>query len=206
MVVGHSEIVGKPLSLILLNKFVTTSVCHIATGERGSLPEYVKRAEILVVAVGKANLIKGEWVKDGAIVVDVGINRVGDKLVGDVEFEPSPKDVRFSRLFRYGIQSSPQGDHLSQFQPAVHGTKGISADDTNGGVSLATDAERLGPHAELERIKRDGPIRVRMEEGDRLVVSEHNGKLEVYRPEGYDFFEVLRQKLQHWYIFGANDD
>ena len=52
----------------------------------------------------------------------------------------------------------------------------------------------------------DGAIRVRMEEGDRLVVSEHNGKLKVYRPEGYDFFEVLRQKLQHGYIFGANDD
>ena len=85
--VGHSEIVGKPLSLMLLNKFATTTVCHIATGERGILPEHVKRAEILVVAVGRAGLIKGEWVKDGAIVVDVGINKVGDKIVGDVEFE-----------------------------------------------------------------------------------------------------------------------
>lgn len=87
VVVGHSEIVGKPLALMLLNKFVTTSVCHIATGERGVLPDHVKRAEILVVAVGKAGLVKGEWVKDGAIVIDVGINRVGDKIVGDVEFD-----------------------------------------------------------------------------------------------------------------------
>jgi methylenetetrahydrofolate dehydrogenase (NADP+)/methenyltetrahydrofolate cyclohydrolase len=87
VVVGHSEIVGKPLSLLLLNKFVTTTVCHIATGERGVLPEHVKRAEILVVAVGVPELVKGDWVKEGAIVVDVGINRVGDKLVGDVEFE-----------------------------------------------------------------------------------------------------------------------
>ena len=69
VVVGHSEIVGKPLSLLLLNKFVTTTVCHIATGERGVLPEHVKRAEILVVAVGKAGLVKGDWIKEGAIVL-----------------------------------------------------------------------------------------------------------------------------------------
>ena len=87
VVVGHSEIVGKPLSLMLLSKFATTTVCHIGTGERGALPEHVKRAEILVVAVGKAGLIKGDWIKEGAIVVDVGINKVGDKIVGDVEFE-----------------------------------------------------------------------------------------------------------------------
>ena len=87
VVVGHSEIVGKTLSLMLLSKFATTTVCHIGTGERGALPEHVKRAEILVVAVGKAGLIKGDWIKEGAIVVDVGINKVGDKIVGDVEFE-----------------------------------------------------------------------------------------------------------------------
>lgn len=87
VVVGHSEIVGKPISLMLLSKFATTTVCHIGTGERGVLPEHVKRAEVLVVAVGKAGLIKGEWIKEGAIVVDVGINKVGDKIVGDVEFE-----------------------------------------------------------------------------------------------------------------------
>jgi len=87
VVVGHSEIVGKPLSLMLLNKFATTTVCHIATGERGVLCEHVKRGEVLVVAVGKAALIKGGWIKEGAIVVDVGINKVGDKIVGDVEFE-----------------------------------------------------------------------------------------------------------------------
>lgn len=91
VVVGHSEIVGKPLSLLLLEQFATTTVCHIATGERGLTAGHVKRAEILVVAVGRANLIKGEWIKDGAIVVDVGINRVGDKIVGDVEFEEAAK-------------------------------------------------------------------------------------------------------------------
>ena len=87
VVVGHSDIVGKPTALLLLDKFVTTSVCHIATGERGTLPQYVSQAEILIVAVGKANLVKGEWVKEGAIVIDVGINRVEGRIVGDVEFE-----------------------------------------------------------------------------------------------------------------------
>lgn len=87
VVVGHSDIVGKPTALLLLDKFVTTSVCHIATGERGVLPQHVARGEILIVAVGKANLVKGEWVKEGAIVIDVGINRVEGKIVGDVEFE-----------------------------------------------------------------------------------------------------------------------
>ena len=86
VIVGHSEIVGKPLLLMLLKKFATTTVCHIATGERGALPDHVKTAEILVVAVGKPEIIKGDWIKDGAIVIDVGINRIGDKILGDVEF------------------------------------------------------------------------------------------------------------------------
>jgi len=87
VVIGHSEIVGKPVSLLLLNEFVTVTTCHIGTDERGTLPDHVKGAEILVVAVGKAGLIKGAWIKEGAVVIDVGINRVGDKIVGDVEFE-----------------------------------------------------------------------------------------------------------------------
>lgn len=91
VVIGHSEIVGKPLSLLLLEQFATTTVCHIATGERGLTAEHVKRAEVLVVSVGRAYLIKGEWIKEGAIVVDVGINRVNDKIVGDVEFEEATK-------------------------------------------------------------------------------------------------------------------
>jgi len=95
VVVGHSEIVGKPLSLMLLNKFATTTVCHIATGERGVLADHVRRAEVLVVAVGKAGIVKGDWVKEGAIVVDVGINKVGDKIVGDVEFEGASQRAAF---------------------------------------------------------------------------------------------------------------
>jgi len=91
VVVGHSEIVGKPLSLLLLDKFATVTVCHIGTSKAGKLEGHVKNAEILIVAVGKAGLIKGEWIKEGAIVIDVGINRVGDKIVGDVEFDEASK-------------------------------------------------------------------------------------------------------------------
>ncbi len=95
VVVGHSEIVGKPLAIMLLNELVTTTVCHIATGKRGALAGHVKRAEILIVAVGKPNLIKGDWIKPGAIVIDVGINCVDQKIVGDVEFEQAEKKADY---------------------------------------------------------------------------------------------------------------
>ena len=95
VIVGHSEIVGKPVALLLLNEFATTTVCHIATSDKGKLAEHVKRAEVLVAAVGKAGLIKGDWIKEGAIVIDVGINRVEGKIVGDVEFEQASKRASF---------------------------------------------------------------------------------------------------------------
>lgn len=95
VVVGHSEIVGKPVASMLLEKFCTITICHIATGQRGVLADHVRRAEILVVAVGKAGLVKGEWIKEGAVVVDVGINRSGDKIVGDVEFEEAAKRAAY---------------------------------------------------------------------------------------------------------------
>lgn len=85
--VGHSSLVGKPLALLLLSSpfdSATTTVCHIATRD---LAAHTRRAEILIVAVGKAGLIKGDMIKEGAIVIDVGINRVEGKIVGDVVFE-----------------------------------------------------------------------------------------------------------------------
>ena len=95
VIVGHSEIVGKPLALLLLDKFATVTVAHIGTSKAGKLEEHVRRAEVLIVAVGKAGIIKGEWIKEGAIVIDVGINRVGDKIVGDVEFETAEKRASY---------------------------------------------------------------------------------------------------------------
>ncbi|MFC0444426.1 bifunctional methylenetetrahydrofolate dehydrogenase/methenyltetrahydrofolate cyclohydrolase FolD [Pseudidiomarina halophila] len=84
VVVGASNIVGRPMSLELLLGGATTTVCHRFTRD---LKEHIGRADVLVVAVGKANFIPGAWVKPGAVVIDVGINRSADgKLVGDVEF------------------------------------------------------------------------------------------------------------------------
>lgn len=87
VVVGHSEIVGRPVSMLLLDKLATTTICHVATDKAGRLEEHVRRADVLVVAVGRPHFIKGSWIKPGAIVIDVGINVVGGKVVGDVEFD-----------------------------------------------------------------------------------------------------------------------
>lgn len=91
VIVGHSEIVGKPLSLMLLEKLATVTVCHIGTSRAGKLEEHVRAAEVLIVAAGRAGLIKGEWIREGAVVIDVGINRVNDRIVGDVEFAEAAK-------------------------------------------------------------------------------------------------------------------
>lgn len=85
VVVGASNIVGRPMALELLLSGATVTICHRFTDD---LAEHVSRADIVVVGVGKPGLVKGEWIKDGATVIDVGINRTeGGQLVGDVEFE-----------------------------------------------------------------------------------------------------------------------
>ena len=83
VVVGRSNIVGKPMAQLLLARHCTVTICHSRTRD---LAAVVRRADIVVAAVGVAQLIKGDWIKEGATVIDVGINRVDDKLVGDVEF------------------------------------------------------------------------------------------------------------------------
>ena len=85
VVVGRSNIVGKPVALMLLERHATVTICHSRTA---SLRDEVGRADILVVAIGKAGLVRGDWVKQGAVVIDVGINRMpSGKLCGDVDFE-----------------------------------------------------------------------------------------------------------------------
>lgn len=84
VVVGASNIVGRPMTLELLLAGCTATTCHRFTRD---LATHVGRADIVVVAVGKPEMVKGAWIKPGAIVIDVGINRLGDgRLVGDVEF------------------------------------------------------------------------------------------------------------------------
>jgi methylenetetrahydrofolate dehydrogenase (NADP+)/methenyltetrahydrofolate cyclohydrolase len=85
VVVGRSNIVGKPVALMLLEKHATVTICHSRTA---SLRDEVGRADILVVAIGKAGLVRGDWIKPGAVVIDVGVNRLASgKLTGDVEFD-----------------------------------------------------------------------------------------------------------------------
>lgn len=89
VVVGASNIVGRPMALELLLAGATVTVCHRFTR---NLPNFVGQAEILVAAVGKPGLIKGEWIQAGSVVVDVGINRTPEgKLVGDVEFDAAAR-------------------------------------------------------------------------------------------------------------------
>lgn len=84
-VVGRSNIVGKPVALMLLARHATVTLCHSRTAQ---LKDEVSRADILVVAIGKAGLVRGDWIKPGAVVIDVGSNRLpSGKFVGDVEFE-----------------------------------------------------------------------------------------------------------------------
>ena len=93
VVVGHSEIVGKPIAVLLLHHLSTVTVCHIGTRK---LVDHTRRADILVVAVGKAGLVHGDMVKPGAVVIDVGINQGPDgKIVGDVDFASTAEVAGF---------------------------------------------------------------------------------------------------------------
>ncbi len=116
VIVGHSEIVGKPILLLMLQSLTesaTPTVCHIATKDT---PSHVKRADIVFVAVGKAGLVKGEWIKPGAIVIDIGINRVpnigpdGKQLVDEKTGKPKMKtvgDVEFDKAKEVAGMISP---------------------------------------------------------------------------------------------------
>lgn len=109
VMVGHSDIVGKPIALLLLNELATVTVCHIGTQD---LASHTRRADIIIVAVGKPNLITADMVKDGVMVIDVGINRVPlkdekgnpilnekgkpkKKTVGDVDYEKVKEKASF---------------------------------------------------------------------------------------------------------------
>jgi methylenetetrahydrofolate dehydrogenase (NADP+)/methenyltetrahydrofolate cyclohydrolase len=93
VVVGRSLLVGKPLALLLLERHATVTLCHSRTRD---LAEEIGRADIVVAAIGKARLVEGSWIRPGATVIDVGINRGADgKLVGDVDFESASQRARY---------------------------------------------------------------------------------------------------------------
>jgi len=85
VVVGRSNIVGKPMAMMLLRRNATVPICHSKTKD---LADRIAKADVVVAAVGRAEFVKGDWIKEGAVVIDVGINRTPEgKLVGDVDFE-----------------------------------------------------------------------------------------------------------------------
>lgn len=93
VVIGRSTIVGKPTALLLLHRHATVTICHSRTVD---LAEQVRRADIVVAAVGKPGLVRGDWIKPGAVVIDVGINRLPDgTLKGDVAFEEASQVAGF---------------------------------------------------------------------------------------------------------------
>lgn len=92
VVIGRSNTVGKPMAMLLLNANCTVTVCHSKTQ---NMAEITKQADILVVAIGKPKFVTEDMVKQGAIVIDVGINRVDGKLVGDVDFENVSKKASY---------------------------------------------------------------------------------------------------------------
>ncbi len=88
VIIGHSDLVGKPVSILLLDRYATVTVCHIKTKD---LEAQVRKADIVVSAAGKAGLVKGKWIKPGAIVIDVGENVVNGSVAGDVEFDAASR-------------------------------------------------------------------------------------------------------------------
>ncbi|MBI5327332.1 MAG: bifunctional methylenetetrahydrofolate dehydrogenase/methenyltetrahydrofolate cyclohydrolase FolD [Deltaproteobacteria bacterium] len=93
VIAGRSNIVGKPIAMMLLQKNATVTICHSKTL---NLQEKIKRADVVIAAVGRPNMIKGEWIKQGAVVVDVGVNRLDNgKLAGDVEFDEACQRAAF---------------------------------------------------------------------------------------------------------------
>ncbi|MDD4803797.1 MAG: bifunctional 5,10-methylenetetrahydrofolate dehydrogenase/5,10-methenyltetrahydrofolate cyclohydrolase [Candidatus Pacebacteria bacterium] len=90
VVVGRSLLVGRPTVFSMLNRNATVTVCHSKTS---NLKEEVKSADVVIVAVGKPNLVTEDFIKEGQVIIDVGITKVGDKLVGDVDFDLVSKKV-----------------------------------------------------------------------------------------------------------------
>lgn len=94
-IVGFSTLIGKPLALILGRKLATVTITHIGTYESGKLPFCIKNSDIVVSAVGKPHIIKGDWIKKGSVIIDVGIGEINGKVVGDIEFEKAKKKAGF---------------------------------------------------------------------------------------------------------------
>jgi methylenetetrahydrofolate dehydrogenase (NADP+)/methenyltetrahydrofolate cyclohydrolase len=128
VVVGRSNIVGKPVALLLLARHATVTICHSRTKD---LPAVVRSADVVVAAVGRAQMIRGDWLSPGAVVIDVGINRLPDgKLVGDVAFEEA-KEIAGK------ISPVPGGVGPMTITMLLHNTLEAADRQVRGGVTPA---------------------------------------------------------------------
>ncbi len=122
VIIGESNIVGRPMALELLNKRCTISVCHKYSRD---LMAQVRNADIVVAAVGKPHLIPGDWIKPGAIVIDVGMNRLDDgRLVGDVDFVAASQHASWITPVPGGVGPMTVATLLENTLQAVHWTNG----------------------------------------------------------------------------------
>jgi methylenetetrahydrofolate dehydrogenase (NADP+) / methenyltetrahydrofolate cyclohydrolase len=124
VVIGRSNIVGKPMAQLLLRENCTVTVAHSRTRE---LPELVRRADIVVAAVGRPAMVKGDWLKPGATVVDVGINRVDGRLVGDVDFASASEVAGAITPVPGGVGPMTIAVLLRNTLVAAHGRAGLEA-------------------------------------------------------------------------------
>jgi len=128
VVIGRSNIVGKPMAALLTRASATVTLVHSRTR---NLPHYLKHADIVVAAVGRAHFVKGEWLKPGATVIDVGINRTDEGLVGDVDFDSAASVAG-------AITPVPGGVGLMTIACLLRNT--LVAAHRNAGVPLAKGA------------------------------------------------------------------
>lgn len=129
VVVGRSNIVGKPVSILLQQQNATVTMCHSRTTD---LQGVCRSADILVAAAGQPRMVKGDWIKPGAAVMDVGVTQVDDKLVGDVDFEAAQGIAGLITPSRRGIGPMTITMLLRNTLNAYVSRKGLSADAESG--------------------------------------------------------------------------
>ena len=134
VVIGRSDLVGKPLAALLLAANATVTVCHSRTRD---LAEVARRADVLVAAVGRARFVEGDWVKEGATVIDVGINRTDDGLAGDVDYGPAAERASLITPVPGGVGPDDDRDAAAQHARGGEGAGGRRMRRVRSGEMMA---------------------------------------------------------------------
>jgi methylenetetrahydrofolate dehydrogenase (NADP+)/methenyltetrahydrofolate cyclohydrolase len=119
VIIGYTSILGKPLSALLADSFASVAITHVGTYKAGKLKNYLADADIVVAAAGKPGLVKADWLKSGAAVIDVGINKINNKIVGDVETVKTQDKVGFLTPVPGGVGPLTTAFLFSNFLKAV---------------------------------------------------------------------------------------